>query len=221
MSMTVRKYPGSLLTAISVLALLTALSAGLSLRGEVFYPWKGTYIGALEGKEWFGLVLAPARDVAFGLRVRVQKEGQAAAGDDFFYLVSEVGPNSPDGQYARIVADLSLPFNQGNDTPILIKPPSKSDQLILEWSRQDDRTVLGRIRAPKDISLQIIHYFPWNFKGEYHLLPFLRKKRETSTSSPPSERTPRSCRTRSTATRTGKPSSPSSGTRRLVTKTSG
>jgi neutral trehalase len=171
MSMTVRKYPGSLLTAISVLALLTALSAGLSLRGEVFYPWKGTYIGALEGKEWFGLVLAPARDVAFGLRVRVQKEGQAAAGDDFFYLVSEVGPNSPDGQYARIVADLSLPFNQGNDTPILIKPPSKSDQLILEWSRQDDRTVLGRIRAPKDISLQIIHYFPWNFKGEYHLLP--------------------------------------------------
>jgi hypothetical protein len=141
------------------------------LRGEVFYPWKGTYIGALEGKEWFGLVLAPAKEVAFGLRLSVQKEGQTAAGDDFFYIVSEVGPNSPDGQYARIVADLSLPFSRGNDTPILIKPPSKSDRLILEWSRQDDRTVLGRIRTPKDISLQIIHYFPWNSKGNYHLLP--------------------------------------------------
>jgi neutral trehalase len=167
----VRKYPGALLTILPALVLLTAWSARLSLHGEVFYPWKGTYIGALEGKEWFGLVLAPAKDVAFGLRIRIQKEGRSAAGDDFFYLVSEVGPNSPDGQYARIVADLSLPFNEGSDTPILIKPPSKSDQLILEWSRQDDRTVLGRIRAPKDIALQIIHYFPWDFKGEHRLLP--------------------------------------------------
>ncbi|MFZ2055432.1 MAG: trehalase family glycosidase [Candidatus Aminicenantales bacterium] len=169
--MTARKYPGSFLAAISILILMMVILTMLPLGGEVFYPWKGTYIGALEGKEWFGLVLAPAREVAFGLRLRVQKEGQTAAGDDFFYIVSEVGPNSPDGQYARIVADLSLPFNQGNDTPILIKPPSKSDRLILEWSRQDDRTVLGRILAPKDISLQIIHYFPWNLKGEYSLLP--------------------------------------------------
>ncbi len=169
--MTIRKFAERRRNAVSALVLIIVISTGLSLRGEVFYPWKGTYIGALEGKEWFGLVFAPAKEVAFGLRLRVQKEGQTAAGEDFFYIVSEVGPSSPDGQYARIVADLSLPFSQGNDTPILIKPPSKSDRLILEWSRQDDRTVLGRIRAPKNISLQIIHYFPWSSKGDFRLLP--------------------------------------------------
>jgi neutral trehalase len=70
-----------------------------------------------------------------------------------------------------MTADLSLPFKQGDDTPVLIKPPSKSNTLILEWSRQDERTVLGRIRAPKNISFQIIHYFPWGLKGKHRLLP--------------------------------------------------
>ncbi len=169
--MTAKKSPRPAIAALLIFPLVLVISTRLWLSGEVFYPWKGTHIGALEGKEWFGLVMAPAREIAFGLRLRLQKEGQAAEGDDFFYIVSEVGPNSPDGQYARIVADVGLPFNQGNDTPILIKPPSKSDQLTLEWSRQDDRTVLGRIRAPKGISLQIIHYFPWDLDGEYRLLP--------------------------------------------------
>jgi neutral trehalase len=143
----------------------------VSLQAEIFYPWKGTHIGALEGKEWFGLVLAPDKGVFFGLRLRVQKEGQTAEGEDFFYLVSEVGPHSPDGSYSRVAADLSLPFKQGNDTPVLIKPPSKSNTLTLEWSRQDERTVLGRIRAPKNITFQIIHYFPWGLKGKYRLQP--------------------------------------------------
>jgi neutral trehalase len=31
--------------------------------------------------------------------------------------------------------------------------------------------VLGRIRAPKNISFQIIHYFPWGLKGKHRLLP--------------------------------------------------
>ena len=145
--------------------------AMVSLQAEIFYPWKGAHIGALEGKEWFGLVLVPAKGIFFGLRLRVQKEGQTAEGEDFFYLVSEVGPHSPDGSYSRVAADLSLPFKQGNDTPVLIKPPSKSNVLTLEWSRQDERTVLGRIRAPKNISFQIVHYFPWGLKGKFRLQP--------------------------------------------------
>ncbi|MBN2408468.1 MAG: hypothetical protein JXE07_01925 [Candidatus Aminicenantes bacterium] len=169
--MRARHCPRPGRAALLAFGLLTIIPTGLWLRSEVYYPWKGTHIGALEGKEWFGLVLAPARGAAFGLRLRIQGDGQTAESDDFFFIVSEVGPNSPDGQYARIAADLSLPFKQGNDTPILIKPPSKSDRLILEWSRQDDRTVLGRIRAPEDITFQILHYFPWNLKGEYRLLP--------------------------------------------------
>jgi len=153
------------------LSVLVITAAMVSLQAEIFYPWKGAHIGALEGKEWFGLVLAPAKGVFFGLRLRVQKEGQTAEGEDFFYLVSEVGPHSPDGSYSRVAADLSLPFKQGNDTPILIKPPSKSNTLTIEWSRQDERTVLGRIRAPKNIIFQIIHYFPWGLKGKYRLQP--------------------------------------------------
>jgi len=145
--------------------------AMVSLQAEIFYPWKGAHIGALEGKEWFGLVLVPAKGIFFGLRLRVQKEGQTAEGEDFFYLVSEVGPHSPDGSYSRVAADLSLPFKQGNDTPVLIKPPSKSNVLTIEWSRQDERTVLGRIRAPKNISFQIVHYFPWGLKGKFRLQP--------------------------------------------------
>jgi hypothetical protein len=156
------------------LALISAaLTAGalVSVKAEIFYPWKGTYIGALEGKEWFGLVLAPAKGVFFGLSLKVRKAGQAVGSEDFFYLVSEVGPHSPDGSYSRVAADLSLPPKQGNDTPILIKPPPKSETLTLEWSRQDENTVLGRIRAPKDIIFQVVHYFPWDLKGAYRLRP--------------------------------------------------
>ncbi len=147
------------------------LVAGLSLQAEIFYPWKGTQIGAFEANEWFGLVLAPSKGVYFGLRLRIQKEGRTVEGEDFFYLISEVGAHSPDGSYSRVAADLSLPFNEGNDTPVLIKPPSKSDTLTVEWSRQDERTVLGRIRAPQDVSLQVVHYFPWELKGKFQLRP--------------------------------------------------
>jgi len=157
--------------ALPALLLALAIMAGtVPLPAEIFYPWNGTHIGALEGKEWFGLVLAPAKDSCFGLRLRIRKEGQSAEGEDFFYLVSEVGPHSPDGSYSRVAADLSLPLKQGKDTPVLIKPPSRSDTLTLEWSRQNEGIVLGRIRAPKDFTFEVIHYFPWGMKGKYRLL---------------------------------------------------
>lgn len=141
------------------------------LQAEIFYPWKTVYIGALEGKAWFGLAIAPSKDVIFAFSVKVQKETQTADGHDLFYLISEVGPHSPDGQYSRIKADLSLPFKQGSDTPILIKPAAKPDTLTMEWCRRDEKTVIGRIRAPKYIQLEVAHYFPWNLTGKYRLQP--------------------------------------------------
>ena len=120
-----------------------------SLRSEVFYPWKDAFIGALDSREWFGLVLAPAKDVGFAFRLRVRKGDQVIEGYDFHYLISEVGPHSPDGQYARVRADLSLPLKLGDETPIFIKPSPRPVTLTLEWSRQDERTVVGRIRAPR------------------------------------------------------------------------
>lgn len=155
-------------TSLCFLSLLISLP--LPVPGEIFYPWKDIYIGALEGKEWFGLVFAASPEVVFAFRISVSKEGQTAQGNDLFYLVSEVGPHSPDGQYARLRADLSLPFNQGSETPILIKPSPKAETMTLEWSRQDEKTVIGRLRVPKQISFQVIHYFPWDLRGRYQLL---------------------------------------------------
>jgi hypothetical protein len=144
------------------------------LRAEINFPWKDTYIGSLDGKGWCGLVLAPQKDSAFAFRFKIEKDGRTADGDDFIYLVSEVGPNSPDGLYARVKFDLSLPIlpaDQKRETPILIKPSKKSDTLVFEWSRQDERTVIGRLRGPKNVKIHLVQYFPWDFKGRYRLLP--------------------------------------------------
>lgn len=136
---------------------------------EVFYPWKDVYIGALEGAGWPGIVIAPNRESAFGFVLKVEKDGKVAEPGDFFYLVSEVGPNSPDGQYARMKFDLSLPFNQGKDTPIRIKPSSGSNTLTLEWSRQDEKTIVGRVRCPKGIKVFLVFNSPWDVPASYHL----------------------------------------------------
>lgn len=146
----------------------------LGLRSEVHYPWKEVYIGALEGKSWCGLALVPARDGGFAFRFKIEKDGRIADGDDLFFRVSEVGPHSPDGLYARVRFDLSTPFlpaDQRLDTPILIKPSPPKDTLTLEWSRQDERTVVGRLTAPVRSRVRLVHYFPWDFKGRYLVLP--------------------------------------------------
>lgn len=150
--------------AVSVIGLVVLLPA---FGGEVFYPWKDVYIGALDAREWFGLVLAPGKNVGFAFRLRVRKGDRVIEGYDFHYLISEVGPQSPDGQYARLRADLSLPLNLQEDTPVFIKPSPKPVTLTFEWSRQDERTVVGRIRAPKNLTLEVVHYSPWDLRANY------------------------------------------------------
>ena len=132
------------------------------------YPWKDVYIGALDGSSWSGLVLAAAKDSGFGFRFRIVKDGRTADGKDLFYMVSEVGPNAPDNSYARVRFDLGLPVlpaEKKSETPILVKPSARADTLTLEWSRQDERTVIGRVQGPKGADLELVPYFPWDFKG--------------------------------------------------------
>ncbi len=140
------------------------------LRGEIYYPWKDVYIGSLDPKSWAALCFIPDKDCGFAFRIRAKRANETVDSADIFFLVSEVGPHSPDGQYAKLKMDLSLPFGREEETPTLIKPPRKSDTLTLEWSRQDEKTVIGKIEAPSYIELQIIHYFPWDFKGKFILL---------------------------------------------------
>jgi len=142
-----------------------------ALSGEIFYPWKDTHIGALDASGWPGLVIAPAGDAAFAFVLHVEREGEAAEGADLYYLVSEVGAHSPDGLYARVRFDLGLPFKLGRATPILMKPSPRRTALTLEWSRRDERTVIGRITIPADVKVTLLHYFPWGTKGEYTVLP--------------------------------------------------
>ena len=149
---------------------LTLLLLLPTVHAEIFYPWKDTYIGALEGAAWPGLVIALNKEAAFAFVLRVEKDGMVAEAGDFFYLASQVGPLSPDGQYARMKFDLSLPFKTAAETPILIKPAPRKQTLTVEWSRRDGKTVIGRVLCPADIKVDIVHYFPWDFKGEYALL---------------------------------------------------
>jgi len=155
----------------SFLLVLFCLFIFSALKAEIYYPWKEVYIGALDGKAWIGLVLVPNKENIFAFRFKIEKDGQTADKDDIFFLVSEVGPQSPDGSYAKVKIDLSLPFNKERATPILKKPSPKSDTLTLEWTRQNEKTVLGRIRSPKNIKIHLIHYFPWDAKGNYRYLP--------------------------------------------------
>ena len=151
----------------TILVLVLLLIGMSSLTPEIFYPWKDTYVGSLDGPGWPGLVIAPAKDCAFAFLLRVERVGEAAEGGDFYYLVSQVGPHSPDGLYARVKFDLGLPFKMGKDTPILIKPPPRKLTLTVEWSRRDEKTVIGRILYPEGVLVTIVHYFPWDLKGEY------------------------------------------------------
>ena len=159
----------------SFAALIAAAVLGLRIPAgtEIAYPWKDAYIGALDAAGWCGLVLAPNKDSVFAFRFQAEKDGQVADGHDFFYLVSEIGPNSPDGLYARIGFDLGLPILRENkgETPILRKPSKRSDLLLLEWSRQDERAVVGKLTFPKNVRIRLVQYFPWDFKGRYRISP--------------------------------------------------
>jgi len=155
-----------LLTSTAILLIV------LSLSGEIYYPWKNTFIGALDPRAWPGLVVVPSPSSAFAFAPRVYRQDQLAEFHDFFYLVSEVGPHSPDGLYASMKFDLRLPFKKGRETPIFLKPTLDEYVMLVEWSRRDEQTVVGRYRFPAILDrVVLVFYFPWDFKGNYYYLP--------------------------------------------------
>jgi hypothetical protein len=159
------------MTKRALIVLGWLMAAALPLSPEIFYPWQGTYIGALDAAGWPGLVIAPAADAAFAFVLRVEREGEAAEGADLFYLVSEVGAHSPDGLHARMRFDLGLPFKMGRATPILMKPSPRRTALVIEWSRRDEKTVVGRIDCPADARVSLVFYLPWRGQGDLEVLP--------------------------------------------------
>ncbi len=154
----------------------------LGVMAEIQYQWKDVYIGALEAENWAGLLIAPNPDSAFAFKLRTKKMDEEVEGIDHLFLISEVGPHSPDGQYARFKMDMGLPFGKGEDTPILKKPSKRQTTLVMEWTRQSENTVIGRIFVPAGIEVNLIHYFPWDFTGKYQALSDGHVRGESATS---------------------------------------
>jgi len=126
-------------------------------------------IGAFDPDAWAGLVLTDQPGRGFALRWAIERDGERADGPDLLNLVHDVGPHDPDGRYALISFDTSLPFGQGNDTPIVAKG-YRSAGLTLEWARTDTGAVMLATVEFEGI-LELRGYFPWDWSGTWQPSP--------------------------------------------------
>ncbi len=116
-------------------------------------------VGALEAHRWAGLVFAAGPDDGIGLRlVFTTPGGRRRALEDWYWMVSRVGPHAPDGSYARMEFDLAA-------EPSPASRPREST-LVLEWSRRDDAVALRAVaRAPG--RLELTGDDPWGWKARW------------------------------------------------------
>ena len=120
-------------------------------------------VGALEARRWAGLVFAAGPDEGIGLRlVFTTPDGQRRELEDWYWMVSRVGPHAPDGSYARMEFDLAA-------EPSPASRPAEST-LILEWSRHEDAVALRAVaRAPG--RLELVGDDPWGWKARWEEAP--------------------------------------------------
>lgn len=141
--------------------LLIAWFAGLpgqpALAAEPQRGFDSVAIGAFDPDAWNGIVFeAKARGQRLPFALRIGSKGDTFLdGSRIFSAVSIVGPHAPDGSYALLGWRHS---------------PRAAD-ITLEWSRIDETTVIGRIKAPSDIQLLLEAYSPDSpyFTGAYHV----------------------------------------------------
>ena len=119
----------------------------------------GMQVGALEASRWAGLVFAAGPDDGVGVRLAfTDPGGRRRDRDDWYWMVSRVGPHAPDGSYARVEFDLGV-------EPSCNSAPSAST-LILEWSRRQDAVALrATVKAPG--RLEVIGDAPWGWEGRW------------------------------------------------------
>jgi len=130
--------------SLVLLALTICILPGHSY-GQSSPSYDSVAIEALDPDAWNGVVfLAKAfhQPVSFALRVG-SRSGGFLDGDKIFDAVREVGPHAPDASYCR-VAWRHYP---------------REALVTLEWSRIDQKTVVGRLSAAKDFQLVLETYF--------------------------------------------------------------
>ena len=85
-------------------------------------------------------------------------DGHRRDRDDWYWMVSRVGPHAPDGSYARVEFDLGA-------EPVPTSRPSTST-LTLEWSRgQHDVVLRATVKAPG--RLELIGDAPWGWEPRW------------------------------------------------------
>ncbi|MGC2398879.1 MAG: trehalase family glycosidase [Acidobacteriaceae bacterium] len=114
-------------------------------------------VGAFDPDAWNGVVFdarAYGQPLVFAIRVG-SKSHNFLDGERIFDAVSEVGPHAPDGSYA-LMGWRHYP---------------RTAMVTLEWSRIDNTTVVGKLKAPADIQLVLEAYSPYtdDFTGAYHI----------------------------------------------------
>ena len=117
-------------------------------------------IGALDPDAWNGIVfLAKAfqQPAFFALRLG-SRSGNFLDGSDIFNAVAQVGPHAPDSSYCQI---------SWRHAP-------REAQISFEWSRLDQTTVVGRVKAAQDFQIVIETYLPflgvtWGTQGFFSL----------------------------------------------------
>ena len=122
----------------------------------------GFSFGAFDPPYWHGIVIVN-RGKLYGFRFAIIKKGKVANGYDTFFLVHRPGPISPEGSYAEISFDPSLPFGLGRKTPIL---PKKEKPIITLIYGKYGRGMVGSVRIPTGIKLKLIFYSPWEMGQE-------------------------------------------------------
>ena len=120
-------------------------------------------VGALEARRWAGLVFAAGPGEGIGLRlVFTTPDGGRRDLEDWYWMVSRVGPHAPDGSYARMEFDL------GAEPSTSSRP--REGTLILEWSRREDAVALRAVaRAPGRLAL--VGDAPWGWKARWQKAP--------------------------------------------------
>lgn len=140
-------------------ALFLALFFPFALAAQVAHDFSEVHIGAFDPDAWNGIVFdskAYGQRVPFAIRIG-SKTDTFLDGTRIFDAVSLVGPHAPDGSYSLL---------GWQHRP-------RAATITLEWSRIDETTIVGRLKAPEDVQLVLEAYSPGSgdFAGTYSVHP--------------------------------------------------
>jgi len=135
-----------------------ALLLPLFVAAQAPQDFTEVHIGAFDADAWNGLVFdskAYGQRVPFALRIG-SKTDTFLDGNRIFDAVSLVGPHAPDGSYSLMGW----------------RHRPRAATVTFEWSRIDETTVVGRLKAPQDVQMVMEAYspVPGEFAGTYNVV---------------------------------------------------